>query len=133
MIDYMEIREIIEVFLADNFTESGVQYENRAAPETDDYVAVFDRQSFSESAGMGEDAIHSGGLLIFQIFTQLGIGTKRGREIADSLSTLFNSNDIGGLSFDVPNLQPAEPNEHYYQMNLVIPYTTVLAQIADSC
>ncbi len=134
MIDYTTIREIIESEIADNFTLCPVKYENVPLSDNsvDDYIEIFDRQSFSESTGMGDTSIHMGGVLIINIFTELNTGTARGRLIAQTLSDLLQSKNIEGLSLGVPELRPAEPNESWYQHNLLIPYTTVTGNV-DGC
>lgn len=127
MIDYTTIREKIETEISDNFTECVVKYENVELEDSTvkEYISVFERQSFGEAVSMDETDFHYGGIIIINIFTELGSGTARARTIAQSLSDLLSSQDIDGLQTQEPELRPGEPNESWYQHNLLIPYTTV--------
>lgn len=133
MIDYTTIREKVETEIGTNFSTCPVKYENVPLSPHDatTWVAIFDRQTFSESTGMAEDTFHLGGTIIINIYTELNTGTAEGRAIANELSNLLSSQDVDGLKFQTPELRPGEPNDSWYQHNLLIPYTTVTGNEAD--
>lgn len=130
MIDYTTTRQIIESELSDNFTTCDIQYENvpLMVDNPESYIAVFDRQSFSESVSMDEDDAHMRGEIIIQIFTKLGTGTSGARDIAQDLTDLLSSKDLDGIITDTPMFISAQPNERYYQHNLIIPYVMVTGE-----
>lgn len=133
MIDFTEIRRIIETFLQDNFTACPIKQENiPLVPDNPkEWIAVFEKSSFSESTGLGEDSYHLGGVFTFQIFTTLGTGTQRARELAVDLSDLFNSTDISGIAMQTPELYPGPDDPQWYRHHLVIRYSTVTGQDSE--
>lgn len=130
MIDFTEIRRILEKFLQDNFTLCPVKEENTPLDTTDlkNWIAVFDRTDFSESTGMGETAYHLGGQITIRIYSRLNTGTADARFIAQELTNLFNSTEISGIVMQTPELYPGAENKHWYEHQLIIKYTTITGQ-----
>ena len=138
MIDFTTTREIVESFISANFTDCPVKYENVGldAKDLEKWIAVFDRVSVSEAVEMGEDSpFLMGGVIIIQIFTPIGSGTSGGRTIAQDVSDLISQKEIGGMYFLEPELHMAAPTADatWFQMNLVVPYNTVMGQSANTC
>lgn len=135
MLDLTQFRESIESEIDDNYSATPVKFENVELDleDAENWVAVFDKPAFSQSTGMGEKSYWLGGELIIQIFTPLGSGTKGARTIGQELSDLLSSVTIEGISMDTPMLIPAPKNEHWYQMNLHIPYVAVMGQNTYNC
>lgn len=138
MIDYTTGRAVIEKHLKDNFTTCGIKYENVPldVKGRDSWIAVFDKPAVSTSLEFGDDTPYlSGGSLIINIFTPLDIGTKLSRAIAQELANLIGQKELGGFIFQEPELHPVVSRNEatWYQVNLVIPYQTVMGQSADIC
>ena len=135
MIDYTVVRRLFEQYIATNFTEVPVQYENTRLHTESEFIAVFDQEADAEQMGMNETSFLIRGLIIIQIFTALGSGTQRSREIATKLSSLLNNASIGALSFEVSSLTSVGQvdDADYYQQNLTVPYSFFYNAIEDNC
>ena len=121
MIDYTEIRRIVEAHLATNYTTTPIWYENTPGPQADEYIAVQDDTISVRDMGDGVLVV---GQLIVDIYTPIGIGTERGREIAKELAAIFGRKDIEGIHFDEPELRSSggDPKAPHYHQYLTIRY-----------
>lgn len=130
ILDFTEMRRIVEDTLKTSFTSCSIQFENVTLNKSDltEWVAVFDAQSFSDSTGFKEVAAYTKGVVIIAIFTPLNTGTERSRQLAEDLSTILANKNIEGVQFDTPELHNAAPNETWFQQNLHVPYSVVLGQ-----
>ena len=135
MIDYTSVRRSIENHVRDNFTEVDVQYENTRIPEADEYVALFDQEGDAEVTEIGGGVSMVKGGIIIQIFTQLGDGTDRSREIASILTNMLNGLQTDVLTFGSAVLASIGQTEgiDYYQQNLTVPYTYAYAGNENLC
>jgi len=130
ILDFTEFRRVVENHLSANFTTCPVQYENTQLDKEGltEWVAVFDKPVFSESTGMGETSALTGGVLIIPIFTPLGTGTERSRQIAEALAAVLGNQELSGVALGAPELHNAPNNESWYQQNLQVPYIAVMGQ-----
>jgi|LGVD01.1.fsa_nt_gb hypothetical protein len=130
ILDFTVLREIVESYLHDNFTLCQVKYENVPldTSKLDEWIAVFDKPTFSESTGLGMQSALTGGVLVFQIFTPRGTGTQRAREIANELVSLFGEESISGVALLTPELHSVPNNESWHQKNLQVPYLAIMGQ-----
>lgn len=135
MIDYTSVRRSIETYLATNFTAVPIQYENTHIGEVKEFIALFDQESMSDQSEMGSDVVIVHGGLIIQIFTPLGEGSQRGRELASLLSNMINTLETDVLRFETAVLASIGQVEDadYYQQNLTIPYTYAYAGDEITC
>lgn len=135
MIDYTSVRRSLETHIADNFSEVPVQYENRRIDRAKEFIALFDQEADSLVSEIAGGVSMVTGIVIIQIFTELGTGTERSREIASILANITN-----GLQTDVLSFQSAVLSSigqvdgiDYYQQNLTIPYTYAYAGNEIQC
>lgn len=132
MLDLTTSRSIVESFLGDNFETCPIRYENVGMPkEVAAWISLNDKQNLSDPTGMGESATVVKGNLIIGIFVQRGSGTAEARSIAKELSDLLGNKELEGIAFQEPVFHGSpggDPNISWYQMNLVIPYTSILGQ-----
>jgi len=133
MIDFTVIRKVVETVIVNNFTECPIKLENSylATKDIPEWIAVFDKTNYSDTTGMGEETYLLNGIVTVQINTKLNTGTERAKEIAKSLSDLFNSKEIEGIAFHNPELYNAPETEHWYRHHLVIRYTTIMGQTSQ--
>lgn len=129
MIDYTAVRRSIEKHIDANFTEVAVQYENTRIPEADEFVALFDQEATADVTEVGGSVSMVKCGLIIQIFTPLGEGTERSREIASLLTNMLNGLQTDVLTFESAVLSSVGQTEgiDFYQQNLTIPYTYAYA------
>jgi len=130
ILDFTEFRRVVENHLNANYSTTAIQYENTGLDKEGltEWVAVFDKPTFAESTGMGETSALTGGVLILPIFTPVGTGTERSRQIAEALAAVLGDTDLGGVSLGTPELHGAPKNESWYQQNLQVPYVAVMGQ-----
>ncbi len=132
MLDLTTSRSIVESYIGTNFTTCPFRRENVGVPnETETWISLQDKQNVVNPTGMGESTMVAGGNLIIGIYHLRGEGTKVHRTIAQELSDLLGNQEIEGMVFQEPVFHgsPGDgENISWYQMNLVIPYTSILGQ-----
>ncbi len=132
MLDLTTSRSIVEKYLGTNFTTCPIRFENVGMPEeAATWISLTDKQDISGSTGLGETSAVINGSLIIGIFTILGIGTTTARSIAEELSDLLGNQELEGIAFQEPIFHGSPGGNSdipWYQMNLVIPYTSILGQ-----
>ena len=130
MLDYTEFRRLVENQLNTYYSTTAIQLENTVLDKDGltEWVAVFDKPTFAESTGMGESSYLIGGILVIPIFTPIGSGTERSRQIAESLVAVIGDTTLGGIILGTPELHSAPNNESWYQQNLQVPYVAVMGQ-----
>ena len=132
LIDFTITRQIVEKFLMDNFTECPIQYENIPLPEDNpkEYIAVFDKVNTNFHDTLQSTSSPCKGVIIIQIFTQLGTGTQRAREIGSLLSSLLGAKSIDSIAFQNGSLfgVPTSPKDVYYQHSINFEYTFIYGQ-----
>lgn len=138
VIDYTSVRRLIETFLNDNYSSTVIQYENTYVDvvNVSEYISINDVTSDTYPTDMGGGTITVHGAIVIQIYTELGSGTQRGREIASELTDLFKSESLSGLNLTVPEFNSFGQVEgaDYYQHNLTIPYVYAYgATELDAC
>lgn len=138
MLDLTTSRSIVESYLGSNFTTCPIRRENVGLPKKiPTWISLQDKQNLSESTGMGEESALVRGTLIIGIFHLRGEGTLTHRAIAQELSDLLGGQELEGITFQEPIFHGSpgsgDPNISWYQMNLVIPYTSVLGQNYTAC
>jgi hypothetical protein len=126
MIDYTELRRTIEVFISSNFSDVPVRFENTfLTKEDEEHISILDSGDLTSEPlemGMGAPSLMSG-LLTIEIFTYVGKGTQKARQIASSLDTIFNDS-IDGITFDERELRSVgvENDAPFYKHVLNVPY-----------
>jgi disulfide oxidoreductase YuzD len=114
MKDYTKVREIIEKYITENYSETIIEYQNVPLINDDpaEYISIYDEQIENDN--------YYTGLLIIRIYTKIGIGTQRSKEIATALSTLIEKKEIEGIIFEDGCLRnvPETANDNYYQQDL---------------
>lgn len=136
MIDYTVVRREIESYIDANFNTVPMKFENTLLASIDtEHITVEDGDLSRNRLDVSDPIVSQvEGTLIIGIFTQVGIGTERGREIASELDSLlvnYNS-DIalsGSLLVSAGNV--AESN--LFRHNLSVPYTYVYGQTESNC
>ncbi len=125
IIDYTTVRRYVENYINDNYTTTPVQFENTSidVDVVKEFISITDVTGETESM-IGSLAILTHGGIIIQIFTELGAGTNRGREIASELANLLNSESFSNFNFTTPQFESFGQVEDadFYQCNLTVPY-----------
>jgi hypothetical protein len=127
MIDYSDIRRLIESRIASGFTLLPYQRENTfISPPDSEHIEVTNTDMQSEQAAMGSTSRKITGTLVIEIFTRSGTGTDLARKAATSLCTVLSGEDsIPSVTFTGgAELIPVGHKEGstLYQHNLTIPY-----------
>ena len=132
LIDFTITRQIIETYLRDNFTECPVQYENVPLSEDDpkEFIAVFDKVNTNSTDTLQATSSPCTGVIIIQIFTKLGTGTQRAREIGSILNALFGDKTISNINIQNGALFgiPTDPKAVYYQHNINFEYNFIYGE-----
>ena len=131
MNDYTSVRRTTEMYIVANYTTTYIRLENEGIPsDTPEFIALRDQATFSESMGMGESAMHLGGVMLVDIFTAKGSGTNRSRTIASEIADLLASETIEMISFTEAELHTVGEIEdaEYFQQVLQIPYSYIYGQ-----
>jgi hypothetical protein len=125
MIDYTNIRRLVEERIASISLIPPVVFENTDILQDAEHVEVTDEDIESSPVCLGSSARFVTGKLIISIYTKQGVGTDRAREIA---STICNNL----ASWDNPTIFLKREEEFFsvgkvedssmYQHNLIIPY-----------
>jgi len=119
MIDYTRIRSSIESYLKTNYTETLIEYQNVPLSNNDvrEYIKI-------EDEDIDTDLYHTG-ILIIRIFTSVGIGTDRSKQIASILSSLIGMNEVDGIVFKqgiLRNIPQDNTNSVYFVQELSFEY-----------
>lgn len=141
---FVEERQNIENHWAANWTQTPTRYEQPSAsftqPGTQNvarqpWVALYIRNTSSQRASIGTSPVvhrHTG-LIIVQVFTDLGIGTNPGRTLADAVTEIWRDRTLtfnqyaGGeneyLVCGEPALNQIGDDGHsWFQINVTTPY-----------
>lgn len=130
-----EIRKAIDNLFTDEWSETSLKYPNRTLDTAglDEYCdftiqsVVSEQRTLGLSVGSGEESAF---ILIFRIFTNVGIGDGRASVIADAFRTIVNRTTItldsgGRLTFSVPDPPETVKSDHEgrSQKNITAPFT----------
>lgn len=128
-------RETIESYLKANWTETGIAYDNvpglidvngnyvKMSDNPTEFIRIVVRPVKKEVTTLGHTPdTRNTGIIFIQVFTQEGTGSNRALEIADSITSLFQSKLISGIQCLDSNVQNIGPNLGYYQINVLTRY-----------
>jgi hypothetical protein len=137
MIDYTTIRQDVESYLAGNFTECPIIFENLPMPKNDpdEFIEVFDEIDSTALTSIGASTQLIEGTIVIHIYTQKNTGTQRNREIAVVLSDLLAGKIIGSIQFQEAEYVSVVQDtlSVYFQRNLHIKYVVDYGGISDAC
>ncbi len=125
MIDFTFVRRTIEMYLGANYSETTMVRENVETETGDEYIALRDQATSSQSLDMEGSVVRKDGLLLIDIMTPLHDGTQRSREIADILAGLIEDTTIEGIIFTESELHTvgAVEGSQYFHQVLQTQYT----------
>jgi len=121
---FLSDKVAIEQYLVANPLTTNVVYENME-PDLgwSEWARVTIQGGNGHIASLGNNPIYRyPGVIIFQIFTKLGIGSGRAVTIADEIDALLKSRRLGSVVFQVPNIQKIGPNNNWYQINVLVDF-----------
>jgi hypothetical protein len=97
---YADIREIIEKYFADNWTETTVDYDNVPfrVPARQAWVRLRIYDNFEDKPVIGQPYHRLTGFLSFDVFAPLNTGSVQSRQITDSIIALFRNKTINGIT-----------------------------------
>lgn len=131
MNDYTVVRQVIEGHIAANFTTLPIVYENVGLTDTTaEHIKIIDEGEIVVTpVAMGSDVKMAESEVVIGIFTALGTGTLKARQIASELDALFND-DIAGISFKERAFKTVGEREDspFYEHNLIVPYVNFYGQ-----
>jgi hypothetical protein len=136
MIDYQSVRYTLEKLITLNFAEVPVQLENtRIDDDVPEYVSVNIQDVDSDPFDMDGDIYLVQGLLILGIYTKLGSGIERSRELASMLNMVILTAADSTITFGTPTLTSAGQVEdaNYYLQNLNVQFQYVYAGLPATC
>ncbi len=132
LIDYTKTRQIIENYLEDNFDLCPIQMENVPLPDNSpsEYISVTDRVDVADNSVLQAESFPCAGTLVVMIFTKLGTGTRKAREIASLIDTMIGAKTISGIGFEHGALfgVPAGPKQVYYQHTINFRYSFIYGE-----
>ena len=126
MIDHTEIRRLIENKISGSSLTLPVEFENTLiSPDDVAHIGVVLTDVHSQPACMGNSRMVNG-MVVIEIYTKLGTGTKLARETASFLCDLLKGEDsVEGVIFEGGGeliSMGASEGSSLYQHNLMIPY-----------
>lgn len=109
------------------YTDNPVAQENHEfTPPTDGtpWVRLNIIEGDSDIAGLGGAArlFRNTGVIICQVFTQEGKGTKEALDIADVLETLWSGASFNGITCRASSVARVGASGGWYQVNITTPY-----------
>jgi len=122
---FLEEKQVIESYVAANYSATMVNYENVEMNESlvNEWVRVSIQNAGANQIALGDLVYRYTGVLYFQIFVKPDVGSGRALEIADTLSALFKSKRIGGILFRVPRIQRVGSYKTWYQVNVLVEFS----------
>ena len=125
MIDYTTIRASVEGKIATLSLGIAVEHENaHVGPLLSEHIKVINTDISAHQVAMGAGRIVKG-VIIFEIYTKIGIGTGKARGMAKTLCSSLTGDAIAEITFtgegELISIGPTEDGE-LYQHNLMIPY-----------
>ena len=117
----------IENTFATGFTACAIKYEN-VEFEPIQHVSfaelkIVDFSSHQAEITGGTTAIHrSTGIIIINIYTSKGIGTRTGRVLADKAATVFRRQTFNGITCRSPVVRNAGEVEEWYVVRVLCPF-----------
>jgi hypothetical protein len=115
----------IESEFATNWPHTEVAYQNvNFNPEAlDEWVRISALPASANQISMGSNPyFRYRGLVAVQIFTKPGMGSLRSSQLADYVTAVFRSKNIGGIQFGVPAATRIGTVNGWYQVNVNCPY-----------
>jgi hypothetical protein len=126
MKDYTVVRRVIEKLIDDYYTGSlTLVFENTFMSATnEEHITIVDEGDvYVEPMEIGGNISRNQGIVTLGIFTEIGQGTEKARQIASDLDVLFETaaDDIafGEREFKAVGMTAGSP---FYQHNLLVPY-----------
>ena len=122
------VRQAIEQRMVSNWAgPATVAYENTRfdQPAGSQWLRLTVREGESETAGLKGSAIgvRRNGLIIVQVFTPAGDGTKSAREAADSVAAIFEHQRFSGITtYNASISVVGMTKDSWHQINVTIPY-----------
>lgn len=123
--NYEDFNRSLEQHIDSEFNAAPVNYENAPAPITpyNEWVAVSTVFGGAEPTTMGAThETHETGIVFFRIFVPDGQGSKRAREIADSIVSIMSNQFIGETYFYPAHLSGTSQSDGLFQMNVQAPF-----------
>lgn len=123
-----QIRIDIESYLVTNFLTipaDNIVFDNMEFEIPDaNWMRVSLSETVSDLVSVGGNSVRvrKQGLVIFQIFTQKGKGSKAGEDIAETLSALFEAKTIGGATFSGLTIRHFSNEIGWHQVQVVAPF-----------
>lgn len=123
---YAAFNTALETHIAANYYETPVQYENAPQPdltEWKEWIAVNTAFIDTEPRTLtSTPEYHQRGLVFVRVFTPDDIGSKRAREIVDSIIPVLSNRNIGDAFFWQASAVDVGPRDGYYQINIQAPF-----------
>lgn len=126
---FRDAAQAIESRLQTNWTATPIQFENVPLAEPGAaYVALFIRDGEGVQISLGTPALRRWpGIIILQVFVPERTGTRKAREYADALATIFDraqfsSGASGVISCHTPSIDTVGTRDGWCQVNVTVPF-----------
>ena len=132
MKDYTALRSLVESYLAANFTEVPIIFENcKIAADLKEFVMVEDQVVSTSPIAIGFPGHISQSSLAFSICTEIGVGTQRSKHLATTIVEILEAFEVEGVDFDEPTLmsEAYSSDATYFIQILQFPYTTSIGGV----
>ena len=112
----------IETRFYNNFTACDIKYENvdYNPQPNESYVELFIVEAYNQRASIGDNnALHrSYGAISVNVYTAQYIGTKTGRDLADTAAAIFRDASFSGITCRSPLVRNVGESGEWYVTNM---------------
>lgn len=131
MKDYTTVRQVVEQTIDEQYSVLPIVFENvKLGSDNAEHITIVDEgEIVVTQLEMGSDIKKAESELVIGIFTALGTGTEKAKQVARDLDNIFNR-DINGIYFKERQLMTVGEREGspFYQHNLIVPYVHFYGQ-----
>lgn len=135
MIDYTELRGLVEGYIGKEFRTLPVIYENTFTGPEEEHVEISLDDVSGSTEAIGSSKYFVTGLLIVEIYTKKGNGTQKAREVASELSALIYPDCIPGVYFEEKIFNSVGPiaETNLYKHILTVSYSYLYGDQTTIC
>ncbi|RTL04573.1 hypothetical protein EKK58_10255 [Candidatus Dependentiae bacterium] len=127
--NYEQARKAIQGFFSSNFTAlnaNKIAWDNVAfqIPKTKEAWIRFSIQNnISGYKSFGKSKLtRREGIIFIQIFTPENTETLQASQLTDSITSIFETKLLGGVTFQSPDAREAGISEGWFQINISVPF-----------
>lgn len=123
-----DISEVVESYFYSNWTQTPIAWQNVPFnADAEEWVRFSHLPDTTQTEEIGEEAIGMReGVVIIQVFTKAGTGSRTGANLASQVEALFHLKDINGVKFKsaYSTSNGIDDTGNWFQHTVTCPYWT---------